>query len=101
MGILNRILRALRLAPLSECRRLEAALGLVEHRLWLRYENRLKNDISMSLSWFYTQHVHNVSLGIPETQAAGMWPYYPKAVLLSSKPCFGPETLDGGLNKLN
>jgi uncharacterized protein (DUF2267 family) len=71
----------------------QAALAAVEKRMWLRYENRLKNDLHMTLSWLYTKHVEHVSMGQPETQAEGMWPYYRKSQMLTGAPAIEPEKI--------
>lgn len=88
-----RFLRALNLAPYSLVLKqgeayssLRASLDAVEIRMWKRYEARLRNDLSMTLSWLYTQHVTKVSLGRPETQEEGTWPYYSLAKRLANPP---------------
>lgn len=100
----RRLLRAFGLAPYSQVRRLSAELLALddaykelhddlEKSLWARYINRLKNDVHMSLSWFYTQHVKNVSLGTVVREQAQDWPYYPAAQMLLDKPAILPEKL--------
>jgi hypothetical protein len=106
--MIRRILLFFRLVPLSvhratlhECaelhfqvQRAERKFSTVEASLWARYQNRLKNDVSMSLSWFYTEHCNRVSLGTAApSRAAETWPYYPAAQFLLEPPRFKPEQL--------
>lgn len=104
--MIRRILLLLHLVPLSEHRILQQENGQlrrdyskalrdyqsVEQQLWQRYQMRLKNDLHMSLSYFYTEHTKRVSLGTaPPSEAAENWPYYPKAEFLLEPPRFAPE----------
>ena len=97
---MKKILRYLGLAPYSQVRHLQNEVGMLEKhladmekRLWARYLNRLKNDVHMSLSWFYSEHVKNVSMGTAVAPPADMWPYYPKAQLLTDRPAIESEKL--------
>lgn len=106
--MMRRFLRIFGLAPYSQVEALRYGALLLnekierlaeereklEGRLWARYMNRLKNDLQMSLSWFYSEHVKRVSLGIPSVNAAEeMWPYYRNAVLLTDRPKIEIEKL--------
>ena len=65
-----------------------------EQRLWVRYTERLKNDLHMSLSWMYSEHVRRCSMGVPSvTVAQEQWPYYAKAMQLEEPPVIKPEKL--------
>lgn len=105
----RKFLSMLRLVTLSEHRatihecaeihhqlvKAQTALSTLEARLWDRYQIRLKNDVHMSLSWFYTEHTKRVSLETAAPSAAAEnWPYYPNAQLLLEPPRFAPERLD-------
>lgn len=109
--MLRRILHFFRLAPLSDLRasikaeaemhhelvKAQTALCTLEAKLWDRYQMRLKNDVHMSLSWFYTEHTRRVSLGTAAPNAAAEnWPYYPNAQLLLESPRFAPERMEEG-----
>jgi len=100
----RKLLRMLGLAPYSQVRQLSAQLLMLddaykalhddmEKTLWARYINRLKNDVHMSLSWFYTEHVKHVSMGCAAKAPADIWPYYPGSMLLDKKPDILPERL--------